>query len=97
MRYLGFLFASSACALLILLTAPAVAAPNGQSCWGQATRVFAQLGEMGQHASQQPSPRVGLANLARFLADAGVIPEPTMQALGAFVSAELGLSIDACL
>jgi hypothetical protein len=70
-------------------------APN--ACWGQATRVFAQLGEMGQHSSQQPTPRVGLANLARLLYDGGVIVEPTLQALGAFVADELGLAIDACM
>ena len=68
-----------------------------QACWGQATKVFAQLGVMGEHASSQPNPRLGLANLARALYEAGVIPEPTMQALGAFVAAELGLSIDACM
>jgi hypothetical protein len=67
-----------------------------KACWGQATKVFAQMGQMGQHASEQPNPRLGLANLARALYDAGVIPEPTMQALGQFVAAELGLSIDAC-
>lgn len=73
---------------------PQMAVAN--ACWGQATQVFAQTGEMGAHASEQPTPRVGLANLARALFDAGVIPEPTIQALGAFVAAELGLSIEAC-
>lgn len=67
------------------------------ACWGQATKVFAKTGEMGEHASQQPSPRLGLANLARALYLAGEIPEPTMQALGAFVADALGLSIDACM
>ena len=68
-----------------------------QACWGQATKAFAQMGEMGQHASQQPTPRIGLRNLARALADAGVIPDDSMQTLGAFVAAELGLDISACL
>lgn len=67
------------------------------SCWGQATKVFAQMGEMGQHAAEQPTPRSGLKNLAEALYDAGVIPAPTLQALGAFVAADLGLSIDACM
>ena len=75
-------------------TAPAVAATN--ACWGQASAVFARLGNMGEHSSQQPTPRLGLPNLARALHDQGVIPEPTMQALGAFVASELGLSIEAC-
>ena len=65
-------------------------------CWGQATRVFAATGLMGEHASQQPTPRLGLRNLARALADAGVIPDDSMASLGAFVADVLGLSIDAC-
>jgi hypothetical protein len=72
-------------------------AQNDAACWGQATAVFAQMGEMGKHASQEPTPRLGLKNLARALYDAGVLAEPTLQALGAFVASELGLSIDACL
>ena len=78
------------------LTASA-ATPNDQACWGQATAVFAATGELGQHASSEPTPRLGLANLARALYAQGTIPAPTMQALGAFVSAQLGLSIDACM
>jgi len=66
------------------------------ACWGQATAVFAQMGEMGQHASQQPTPRLGLRNLARALFEAGVIPDDSMQSLGAFVADELGLSIYDC-
>jgi len=55
------------------------------------------MGEMGEHASQQPTPRVGLRNLARLLFEQGVITEDTMQALGQFVAGELGLSIEACM
>ena len=77
--------------------AASAATPNDQACWGQATKVFAATGQLGQHASSEPTPREGLANLARALFDQGVIPAPTMQALGAFVSAQLGLSIDACM
>jgi hypothetical protein len=51
---------------------------------------------MGEHASQEPTPRLGLRNLACALFGAGVPEEDTMQALGAFVATELGLSIDAC-
>ncbi len=67
-----------------------------KACWGQATAVFAQMGAMGSHASEQPTPRLGLANLARALYTQGVIDEPSMAALGAFVSNTLGLSIEAC-
>lgn len=83
--------------LTVFVSAEAQAQANDSACWGQATAVFAQMGEMGEHASQQPTPRLGLANLARLLFEAGVIPDDTMQALGAFVAAELGLSIDACM
>lgn len=81
------------------LAATALSAPtqaSGNSCWGEASAVFAQMGEMGVHSASQPTPRVGLRNLARALYDAGVIPSDTMDALGAFVATELGLSLDAC-
>lgn len=71
--------------------------PNNPACWGQASAVFAQLGEMGTHSSEQPNPRLGLRNLARALYEQGVIEDDTMQALGVFVVDELGLSIDACM
>jgi hypothetical protein len=89
----------AAAALVAVALAPAVsveAAPSDKACWGQASKVFAQAGEMGTHSSQQANPRLGLRNLARALFDQGVLAEPTMQALGAFVATDLGLSIDAC-
>ena len=70
---------------------------NDQACWGQATAVYAQMGEVGEHSSQFPTPRDGLRNLARYLADEGVIPDDSMQSLGAFVAAELNLTIEACM
>lgn len=87
---LMLVFASSAGA------ASVQAAPGGNSCWGQASAVFARMGMMGEHSSQQANPRWGLRNLARELYDQGVLPDDSMQALGAFVAGELGLSIDAC-
>lgn len=85
--------------LLVLLSIQknALADPSSRACWGQATMVFAQMGVMGEHASQQENPRFGLRNLAKVLYDAGVLPDDSMQALGAFVAAELGLTIDACI
>jgi hypothetical protein len=74
----------------------AAAAPASGACWGQATKVFARSGMMGEHSSSFDTPRLGLRNLARSLADTGAIPDDSMQALGAFVADELGLSIDAC-
>ena len=93
----GIAVALTAAATLGVAPLTASAQPNPQACWGQATKVFAATGELGQHASSQPTPREGLANLARALYDQGVIPAPTMQALGAFVAEQLGLSIDACM
>lgn len=72
------------------------AADVGEACWGQATAVFAQMRAMGNHASQQSNPRLGLRNLARELFEFGIIADDSMEALGQFVSSELGLSIDAC-
>ena len=66
------------------------------ACWGQASAVFAQMGMMGSHSSQQANPRLGLRNLARALFAAGVIPDDSMEALGVFVATDLGLSIAAC-
>ena len=93
----GTAVALTMAAALGLAPLTASAAPNPQACWGQATAVFGATGQLGQHASSEPTPREGLANLARALFDQGVIPAPTMQALGAFVAAQLGLSIDACI
>ena len=80
---------------LMPLTAQADTSTS-DACWGQATAVFAQTGIMGEHASQEDTPRLGLANLANALYDAGVIEDNSMAALGAFVADALGLSIDAC-
>jgi hypothetical protein len=47
-------------------------------------------------SSSFETPRLGLRNLARALAEQGIIDDDSMQSLGAFVAEELGLSIDAC-
>jgi len=81
---------------LVLLPAPVKAYTD--ACWGQATAAFAQMGEMGLHASQQPTPRDGLANLASYLYDEGVIDAPTLQAMGAFlVEIDPDLTVEACM
>ena len=90
--------AKAAVIFVLCLTATAVlAGPNQkQACWGQATKVFAQTGVMGEHASQEPTPRMGLHNLAEALYEAGILPDASLQSLGKFVADELGLSIEAC-
>jgi hypothetical protein len=79
-----------------LYGASTVSAQSSKSCWGQASAVFAQMGLMGEHSSSFDTPRLGLRNLARALADEGIIEDDSMQALGRFVALELGLSIEAC-
>ena len=83
-------------ALTFAYSPSAVQAQSGNACWGQATKEFARMGVMGEHASQFETPRLGLRNLARALYEQGVIPDDTMQALGGFVVAELGLTVEAC-
>lgn len=79
------------------------------SCWGQASAVFAAMEDdptvagdfpgnaMGEHSASFGNPRAGLRNLARDLADAGIIPDGSMASLGQFVADALGLEIDACM
>lgn len=84
--------------LMLLLASTSLASPpDNAACWGQASAVFARMGEMGEHSAAQETPRMGLRNLARVLYDAGIIDDDTMQQLGVFVANELGLSIDACM
>lgn len=82
--------------VMMLVAVAPVQAADGNACWGQASAVFAQTGELGVHSAEQATPRLGLRNLARALYDQGVLPDDSMQALGAFVADALGLSIDAC-
>lgn len=85
-------------ALFALAALPISASTDTEdACWGQASAIFAQTGEMGEHASQQPTPRLGLHNLASALADAGIIADDSMASLGQFVAAEMGLTIEACM
>lgn len=83
--------------MVLLSITPAQANTNVSACWGQASAVFAQMGVMGEHSSQEPTPRVGLANLARLLYEQELIDDDSMTALGQFVADAYGLSIEACL
>ena len=80
---------------LLVVGTPAVASADA-SCWGQATKAFASTGTMGQHASEQEEPRLGLRNVARALADAGVLADDSLEALGAFLASASGLEVAAC-
>ena len=91
------MIASITILILLLSATPVLAEADDSACWGQASAVYAQTGEMGEHASQEPTPRIGLHNLARLLYESGAIAEPTMEALGQFVAEAENLSIDACM
>lgn len=98
MKKLVLLFLVTLMLLVALTPVGALAATDeDNACWGQASAVFAQTGVMGEHASEQPTPRLGLHNLAVTLYEAGVLPDDSLQSLGAFVADALGLSIDACM
>jgi hypothetical protein len=86
-----FLIGTAAAAALTFASVSAAGAVE-PSCWGQASAVFAQTGEMGAHSSSFATPRLGLRNLARQVLG----PDATMADLGVFVANELNLSIDAC-
>jgi hypothetical protein len=86
-------------ALLAGLVGGTAAAPSENACWGQATKAYVdtEVGIMGKHASEFPTPRLGLRNLARYLYhELEVLDDDSMQALGAFVAAAEGLEVDAC-
>jgi hypothetical protein len=85
-------------AVMIALGSVSVLAdsPPSNVCWGQASAVFAQMGEMGEHSSSYDTPRLGLRNLARMLYNAGIIEDDSMAALGQFVAEAEGLSVEAC-
>lgn len=85
--------------LAAVSTTVGASAPSGvnEACWGQATAIFAKSGEMGYHASQEETPRMGLHNLAVLLADLGIIEDDSLYSLALFVTADWNLTIDACL
>lgn len=81
----------------VLLMLPSSVSARGNSCWGEATSILARTGEMGAYASEQDEPRLGLANLALAIFEAGVVDELTLESLAGFVAAELGLDLNRCL
>ena len=80
------------------MAAPASAASDvGSECWGQLPAAYAQTGAMGQHASQQETPRVANDGLARAPYEAGVLEDATIRALGVYLdSIDPDLAVEAC-
>jgi hypothetical protein len=97
MKKLSIVLVLAVLVSVLVVSVVVQAAPSDEACWGQASAVYAQMGTMGEHASEMATPRDGLRNLARALYDDGTIADDTMQALGAFVASAEGLSIDACM
>lgn len=94
-RIIGALFVL---AMLVVAAPTAPSHADSPACWGQATAVFAQFGQMGQHASQQPTPRQGLRNLARELEALGLLPDDSLTSLAQYIiSIDPTLSVAACL
>ena len=65
---LGFLTASIA-SLSAFVPLLAFAEGSNGACWGSETQEFAQTGTLGEHASQQDTPRTGLGNLQQSFDD----------------------------
>ena len=79
--------------LTLLLTAamyvPALAdgRPTNPDCWGVVSaRLASTEHTMGEHASNQTEPRLGLGNLARILYEAGVTSGPHVSDMGSFLA-----------
>ena len=85
---------SFAAASALTITSGAIAAPPSQrtsqstsNCWGVVSSQLAHVeGGIGDHASSQASPRLGLGNVARLFYDQGLIAAPTLSALGSFLA-----------
>jgi len=58
-----------------------------KNCWGVVSAQLAHVeGGIGEHASSQPSPRLGLGNVARLFYDLGLIESPHVSDLGSLLA-----------
>ena len=81
--------------LVVLLVAPVAA--SDQNCWGVVSSQRAQAdGGLGQHTSDQDTPRLGLGNLARILGEAGVTDGTHISDLGRFLADVDGIDETHC-
>ena len=83
---------------VLTIATPTIAAPASQrssqnaantanNCWGVVSAQLAHVeGGLGDHASSQSSPRLGLGNVARLFYEQGLIDAPTLSALGSFLA-----------
>ena len=80
------------------LTTPALAAkPANPNCWGVVTSQRATtLGDIGEHASSQDVPRLGLGNVARLFVELGLLIEGHVSDLGTFLAEIDGIAATEC-
>jgi len=95
-RSLALLIAAAA--LAAVSAAPvAAAAPANANCWGVVSAQRATtLGDIGQHASAQSTPRLGLGNTARLLFDLGLTAGPHVSDLGSGLATLDGIPETSC-
>ena len=78
-------------------TAAANGGPANPNCWGVVTSQRATTEhDIGQHASSQDEPRLGLANVARLLYELGLTDGPHVSDLGSFLAEMDGLDATHC-
>jgi hypothetical protein len=93
------LLISSAVAMaLVTIPASALAeAPAHANCWGVVTSQRAvSVGDIGEHASAQETPRAGLGNVARALFDLGISSGPHVSDLGSALATLDDLDSTSC-
>jgi opacity protein-like surface antigen len=85
-------------ALAALAAGPvAAAAPANPSCWGVVSAQRAtSTGDIGEHASAQSTPRLGLGNTARLLHDLGLTGGPHVSDLGSTLAELDGIDATSC-
>ncbi|HSM71670.1 MAG TPA: hypothetical protein VK851_09015 [Anaerolineales bacterium] len=84
--------------LIAVMATPALAAPaENHKCWGKVTSQRAStFHDLGQHSSEQSTPRSGLGNVARALYEAGLTEGPSVGDLGSFLASVDGLDETFC-
>ena len=91
---LSFLVAA---ALVAIPTSAFAGAPASPSCWGVVTSQRAvNEGDVGQHASSQGTPRLGLGNVARLFFELDLSSGPHVSDLGTTLASLDDLDSTAC-
>jgi hypothetical protein len=94
MKELRILFMATLVAAALLVPQVAWAAPGTNNCWGKVSSQRAStLHDIGDHASDQAEPRLGLGNLAH---DGIFFGVDTVGELGAFLGSLDGIEATHC-